>query len=258
MEEVDVNIKNDDIYVSMGLVKFVAKKYEDDFRSGKLYMKNLQYYIDEERRSGLKGIGDVNEGSLVLNEVQGLIKDAETGKLIAEFDAEKTTLSSNNLLKSPVLCLYTIDSTIFKITNRTDTSMDLEMNITEEQLKLLTSAFGDNLLFINGREFKRRVEKTCEEQGLELCHKKVEYEDYSINHVDRISKMQNIFSEDMVFFKDKHFQYQNEYRFIIKNKFVDDHFYLDVGDLSDVIIDEIDFKKLFNNKMVFELRRQNN
>lgn len=254
MEEVDVNIKNDDIYVSMGLVKFVAKQYEDDFRNGKLYMKNLQYYIDEERRSGLKGIGDVNEGSLVLNEVQGLIKDAETGKLIAEFDAEQTTLSSNNLLKSPVLCLYTIDSTIFKITNRTDTSMDLEMNITEEQLKLLTSVFGDNLLFIDGAEFKRRVKKACEQQGLELQHGKVKYKDYSINHVDRIEKMQNIFSTDMVFFKDKHFQYQNEYRFIIKNKIVDDHFCLDVGDLSDIITDAIDFKKLFNNEMAFEVR----
>lgn len=47
------------------LFKISAEKYIKDIQSGKLYMNNLKYFVDLEKKSGKKGIGDIREASLL-------------------------------------------------------------------------------------------------------------------------------------------------------------------------------------------------
>lgn len=46
------------------LIKILKKEYVDDLLDGKLYMNNLKYYVDLEKSTGRRGIGDVREASL--------------------------------------------------------------------------------------------------------------------------------------------------------------------------------------------------
>ncbi|KAA0760380.1 hypothetical protein DT250_24745 [Bacillus sp. AR2-1] len=236
-----------------GFFKFSQRKFLEPLQKGNLYMNNFQYFIDLQKSTGEKGMGDIDE-------VAGIIKDADftiykegTNEEIGKFKAERMNYRYNDFLQYPVFCLFTIESDMLEIIEITDEYIDTEVRFTEEQKEQMVRYFGECALVMPPSIFMQRVEEVFEEQGIIYTDNKVQYSDFDINHGKRIkSYLEGDIS--LFFQKDRFFEPQREYRFVILNKKVEKNFEINIGDLSDYtrIIDTSD---LLNGKYGIRVSR---
>lgn len=190
------------------LVKIAKEQYAEDILSGKLYMKSLRYFRELEQ----EGVGDEQEGALCIGATGDLLyKGQIVGKvknLRAHYDF-------------PVFCaLY--------VTLNQVCESDYEFLIPQKMLREFmydrTSKYA--AIIINRCDFEKRIEKALDQYKLLGCLGKVQYSDEIIaySYEERLK---------VAFSKRKNFAYQNEWRLALDFP-VEDHFILEVGDISDI------------------------
>lgn len=216
-------------------MKFLKEEYVDDLLKGKLYMKPLKYYIDLEKNTRVKGQGDKYEANVVMKDVEVKIFVSGTDTLVAEGKASEMSFYSNQRVMSPVFCMYAIDEENLKIIDEDEKKYIVKPSITEVYKKKLIQDFGDNLVFVSAGHFIERVKKVCEENDLHLVFGKVNYEDLSVNSSKRLEMARDVEDSRICFVKSDEFIHQNEFRILLNNRLVEDHFILEIGDISDIV-----------------------
>ncbi len=237
--------------------------YTDSLIKGNLYMNNLQYYINREIETGDRGLGDKVEASVFMsglnfkvektgealentsaNYTIRFVGDTDLGiKLETSLDVSETKglplegtganlkLQLDSDGKRPVFCLFSVTIDNMTIVDENEEFYIAELDYTSEEKEKMIREFGDEMLVIDPGYFCERVEKAFLEKGYELVHRRVRYDDYSINTIERLESYRN---DDFFFWKDKYFEHQNEYRFIIPNLETDEPIIINIGDISDI------------------------
>lgn len=137
-----------------------------------------------------------------------------------------------------VFCLtaiYLPDSRISSVENLED--LDSELRLSEECKK-----FGNYVIAItNVTEFTDRIKEYCSQNSYGLIAKLVEYYDPDVFH----GYFEGLHGMEAAFRKNKKYEREQEYRFLINTRRLDGPLYMDVdiGDLSGITmrtsIDEI-------------------
>lgn len=229
----DVLNKNELVYIVndkfFWLMKFGSRKNIEMLQQGKIYMKNLQYYINLEHDSDDEDVGDIYDGLLPIHDVNLKIYTVDTKEFITQI---KTPVSILNLgyKKAPVFCMFILDSR-----NNTDVSLfgdelTARYDFSDKQ-KLKLSVFGDSVLMITDPgEFFSRMSKGLNDAGIGFARDKVKY--YERNTKEHFEDVMNNNSR-IGFWKRKKYDYQQEYRYILDSS-IDDYIIIDVGNLSDI------------------------
>jgi len=216
------------------LLKFVTPEYENDFIQGKLYMNPLQYFMNREKESGIRGVGDALEASAVFVDVDLTLKDPDTDEVVMKGKAGRINFHSNERVQSPALCMYAVDKDVLKVESEDETYINAKPLIDQTDLEKLISDFGDNMLIINAAKFAERVIRKCAEDDIKFRMGKVKYFDFSRNFTNRINAYYDLDGSDICFIKDDFFKSQNEFRILLDDVYTESHYILDVGDLSDI------------------------
>ncbi|WP_153123261.1 hypothetical protein [Peribacillus tepidiphilus] len=212
-------------------LKFSAKEYLELLQSGKLHMKNFKTYIDWEKREGKKGIGDIYEATQVMNDLDVKLVDPETNEVVLEGTASRITVTFDQLIYKPVFCMTGINASAMKVINETEEYVEVILNFSEEEKKIIEQVFGDHVLVISPKQFMDIINEKFKELGYSFKAKFVRYDDFSINNKERIEIYHNL-DPDLYFWKDCSIKYQREYRIVILNKDIEEPLNLDIGDIS--------------------------
>lgn len=211
------------------LMKFGAEENLKKLRAGQLYMKNLKYYVDLEKTTDDKDVGDKYDGQMVLQDVKISMYTVDTHEFIAQLD---TPSASMNLgyLKCPVFCMFMFDYRNHVDEHLNGDNLTIKYQFTKEQLEKMPN-FGDSVLIIkNGNEFVRRVKEGLLKAGYGFTRDFVQY--YGFNNIEHLKQVQKNNSR-IAFWKRDKYSYQQEYRFLIHD-FVDDYLSVEIGDISDI------------------------
>lgn len=214
-------------------LKFIKPEYEEDFIQGRLYMNTLKYFIDEEKKSGIRGVGDALEASAVFSDVKLRFIEPNTDTVVMEGSAKRINLYSDNRVQSPVFCLYAVDNDVLEF-SESDREIIAKPKISKVDLEKLVSDFGDNMIIVNPAPFVERVLAKCKELKIGCKMQKVKYYNFNTNYGDRIDKYEDLENPDICFIKDEYFKNQNEYRILLKDTYSSEAFILDIGDISDI------------------------
>lgn len=216
------------------LMKFQDFDKLKSLQSGEMYMKNIDYYIQLEKRERDKFIADSGEDSIVLPSAKIRIRGLEDKKNI-EFDFAKAIYSGGHS-KNPIFCMFSLDHrNIEKYKNKT------VMRFTDDQKKELRR-FGTHALLIDdANEFLTRVSSALAAEQYKYRTGFVTY--YKDN--EQIARFADIANnrKHIAFTKDyEPFFIQQEFRILVENE-VEDHYSLSIGDISDIThispIDEV-------------------
>lgn len=235
----------------ISLLKFTD--HIDSLVRGDLYMNNLQYYIDMERESGIRGRGDKLEASQVYANVDIHVYDNATGELALSGTSEIMNWILDGHEKTPVFCLFALTAQNLKIVGENETHYITEIDFPAEEVDKMISEFSEKVVMISPYKFINRVEKAFQEAGYGYKMDKVKYDDYSINSSMRIeSYMKN--DNEIFFWKDKFFENQNEYRIAITSLEADKAITVNIGDISD-ITNVFNSRDLLSNRFQFHLSK---
>jgi len=205
--------------------KFGRKDRLMELRDGHVYMKNLDFFIQEELKTGNKGRGDKDEALMFFsNDVKAY--DPHTHVLV--FTAKAQVRDSNDRFK-PVFCM------MLKDLYRNPISLDYPNLVTRISfdMKLLEDFSTDDkkpfvMVITDVGEFINRIKKALEPSRLEIRQGFVSYRD-----TNALWKTENGIEFNDAFCKKEIFKHQEEYRLLIDTK-VEDHFDLNIGSLSDI------------------------
>ncbi|EJS54404.1 hypothetical protein IC9_01737 [Bacillus toyonensis] len=220
----DINKYKDSVF----LIKFLEEKYLNDLLEGNFYMKSFGFFIDLEKKKKNKGQGDKHEGALVR-------KKQDTQLVINGKYAINATWFTEvrryvNVKKMPMFCCTIFKASDFEVVNETDLSVYVKIILSEQQKNKLLDDFGNKAVRLP-KGLMDRVDVELINLGLNGVSGPVEYIDSDVGNVER-KKAFKEFHPDMLFWKDEYFEYQKEYRFVITDKFIEDHFILNIGDIS--------------------------
>ncbi|MEH6945208.1 hypothetical protein [Bacillus sp. JJ722] len=216
----------------MFLVKFGELDHMKALQSGCLYMKNLGYFIDLEKKTGVKGRGDRLEGAYVLADLEAVISDPETGEKVRLASVSSMHFRTDWIRERPVFCLFTITSDMFELDGEKHNQMVFKLTFTEKQKEKIEKEFGDSALFISFDPFVQQIDSVFKETGLQYKRGLVNYYDYSVNEAVRLELMKKFGHLDICFAKDQVYKYQNEYRVIIQNIDVLEDYQIELGELT--------------------------
>ncbi|OHY76649.1 hypothetical protein [Priestia aryabhattai] len=248
------------------LLKF--SPYIDSLIGGNLYMNNLKYYINREIETGDRGLGDKLEASLSMSGLNFGVEKTEqvpsegtdanytirfkgntdldtkletslyvsaTKGLPLEGSGATLRFSFDSDEKRPVFCLFSVTIDNLTIVDENEKFYIAELDYTSEEKEKMIREFGDELLAIEHvGHFCERVEKAFLEKGYDLIHREVRYDDFSINTIERLESWLEPENNDFFFWKDKYFENQNEYRFVISNVETNEPIIVNIGDISDI------------------------
>lgn len=230
-------------------LKFMDEEYIDTLRKGDLYLRNAKTFIDMEKVSERKGMGDKYDTSLVMRNAQTsvIITDEfgnETGDTL-EAIAGEITFHFDTRVLHPIYCLYVLDGDMMELCYEDDEQMVFKPKINPDDLARMKSEFADTLVLIDAGKFIERIKNYCEENKEYAKHAAVKYCDFDIIQDSRITAFFEEFGANGAFYKDKYFEYQKEYRFLFLSKEIEDPITLSIGDISD-------FTEVFNVNEFFE------
>lgn len=215
-----------------GFFKFSQKQYLEPLQAGNLYMNNFKYFVDLQKRTGEKGMGDIDEVAAIIKNANVTIKRHGTDEIVASGTAGRLRFRYQDFLNYPVFCLFTIESDMLEIIEITDDYIETEVKFTEEQKEQMAGHFGEYALVIPPNVFRERIKEVFDQKGIEYIHNKVQYSDFDINHQERIQAY--LSGDTSLFFKkDIFFEPQHEYRFVILNNKVEQNFEINIGDLTE-------------------------
>ena len=206
--------------VDLPIVKFQNKEIIEKIQSGKMYLKNLEWFREKERQTGDMTIGDLLEGMLHISEGYMQIYDSD-GKVIECVpltDSAITTSFSNAF----VFCA-------------TNIFPDENGHVFADNQKPVFKEFGDTALVIENKgEFIKRIYKAAKELGYEVFCGVVNYynkdEDNANMLISLLDGMHNI-----AFWKRDTYKVQQEFRIVLWRKDANkDYIEFDIGDISDI------------------------
>lgn len=232
----------------MMLLKFSSnKEHLECLKKGKFYMKSGEYYIEQEKIHGNKGIGDSLELQNTQHEVKLTLFPKGIDMKPFDLHAKTFNTTSQRYYRKPIFCVTALgDDDIIKIEDREEFKLNID-NIEVEKIK---KDFGKYVLVLNG-EYIDKLKEKCSKENIELVFDKVKYVDSRKNCFER----QKAFfdkSTEFFFFKDKSFKHQKEFRFVAFDKEIEKQeafeISIDVEDEGEIL--EVD--DLFSGNYVFK------
>lgn len=202
--------------VDIGSIFVKFSNYIDDIKNGKIYFNTLQYFIDKEKNSGIAGQGDKFEGQYPVLSIKSQYSNIEV---------VTNCTKSSGFEKFRIFC-------ITRLTPQSIQNGEGVYKLTNEQ-KLEFKSFGCSscITVIKIDEFIQRFENVCKIANYEYAHGLVVYEDFYNPSKDmEIAVKDNPLA--VCFRKDKRFELQQEYRFIICENI--ENPYLEIGDIHDI------------------------
>jgi hypothetical protein len=216
--------------------KFSNKKDRlESLQNGNLYMNNLQFFIDLEKTTGIKGMGDKDEASNVMNDVEISLFHLETNELILKAPVRRTRFRINEYLQKPVFCLFSLKADKLEIISENDEEIVARIDFIEEQIESIIKDFGEYVLVLDAFPFVDRVKQVFDKNEYMYSARHITYSDFNVNDKERQKAYMN---QDLSLFfqKDKSFEYQSEFRLIILNKNTDNAITESIGDLKDMSV----------------------
>lgn len=200
--------KNGMIVESNLLLKITKEQYAEDILSGKLYMNSLKYFRELEH----EGVGDEQEGALCIGEAGDLLYK---GRVLAKVK------NLNAYYNFPVFCALSVP--LYQVEEG-----NYEFLVPQKMLRefMYDETAKYAAVLINRYDFEERIKKTLVQYKIMGCLGKVEYLDKIIPYPSK-EKLRSAFR------KRKEFAYQNEWRIALDFP-VEDHFVLDIGNISDI------------------------
>lgn len=237
----------------IGFLKFQSR--EEHLRSleqGHMRMSNLGCYIEIEKNTGLKGLGDAWEATQVLNDVDLKLMIPGTEQVIAHVPARRVTMRTQGVENKPVFCLFCIDATMLEIIEETSDYYDCRIAFSEEQKQYIPAEFGDYVMLMNAHAFMTGVKLAFEQADYNYVAGFVEYSDFRVNYSDRIRSFVDG-DESVFFWKDQSLSYQKEFRIVITNVDIENPLIVDIGPLLSAWIGRTD--TLFGNELGIQVRK---
>ncbi len=214
-------------------VKFSnEKKHLESLRDGSLYMNNLRYYVELEKKTGIKGMGDVLEASNVVNNVSLKFYHHGTDLLAFETEAKSMQIRFEETLDKPVFCLLSVKPDMLEVTKMEHNCIDAKLVFTHEQKDKILREFGNFALVIPWKPFTDKVFDALKAKGYQAVGDFVRYSDFSVNLSERMESF-NKQDADMFFWKDVAFEYQREFRIVILNENIDDPLIVEFESIRD-------------------------
>lgn len=236
-------------------LKFVDKEYADQVVAGDLFMRNAQTYIRMEMESEIKGRGDRYDTSLVIRNASiRLIPQDNDGK---DMDGElplgfgEVTIRLDEVVKHPIYCLYCFTGDMMELESENETEMVFKPILNSPEIIKMRQEFSDTLVKIDPEKLIEKIQEYIKANKQYLKHGTVRYHDFEINQKERLETFLGDEPEEISFYKDDFFAYQNEYRFIFLTQNVDE-FRPSIGDCSSFseIFDVTEFLNSFRKVII--------
>ena len=224
------------------IIKILKKEFVDDLLDGKLYMNNLKYFVDLEKNTGQRGVGDIREASLVNIRKHELFIQYDSGEEIKiDLKPAPGIVYNKEALFHPVFCAV---GKIFSLEYKDNNKYVGNISLPEETLKdFISNEAGEYkaVVIFNYIDFLERIN-----------NKKIPAKTGFIKYRDM--KFPNIIDgklcSDDTYTKDLRFRNQSEYRIEL---FIhsEEAYVLDIGDIRKLSF-VMDCKKLVSGFSVTE------
>ncbi|MGG1481449.1 hypothetical protein ABE402_11150 [Bacillus smithii] len=216
-------------------------------------MNNLETYINMEKESGKKGMGDKFEAAHVLTGVSVKMYDPNTNELIASGTSSNLHFRINGDEKRPIYCMFAIDGSVLDVVGEDDEFYHAKINLSDDQIERLINEFGEQMFLVDPKAFIERVTAVFDENGYSYRAGLVRYDDYGVNSSKRLESYRKQ-DTDIYFWKDEFFEYQNEYRIVLTDQEIEEPLIVNIGDISDI---SISFKasEFFNGKFELHIKK---
>jgi hypothetical protein len=216
----------------LALLKFADELWKlESLQKGNLYMNTLRFFKELEEKAEIKGMGDKNEGSMILTELDIKIYNNETNELVYQGPAGRSAFTLEEDLQKHALCLCYLDYSNLEIYERVDNYLNAKIIFTDEQKEEFRKSFGKHVLVMPFPIFVKNLEDTFNKEDIAFVRDIVKYDDFSINNKERLDDfMEN--KPEKYFWKDNYFETQREYRVIVLNRDSDEPFQINIGDIS--------------------------
>lgn len=213
-------------------MKFGSKDNLEQLFKGKLYMKNLRYYVNLEKEKEDNDIGDKYDGQWVMQDVTMDAFDQHTDEFLYELKAPLVSMDLG-FLDYPVFCMFMLDHRNCVDENRSGDIAEVTYQFTKDQVSRLPN-LGDYVLIIeNEKEFIERATTAIQKAGYGYTRDVVNYHQGNVyRHVQEIEND----NERIAFWKRQSYAYQQEYRIMGLGDPVDDHLCVDIGSLENIAI----------------------
>jgi hypothetical protein len=212
---------------------FQREEWADGFMKGKLYLNRLSYFKNIEALYDDDGRPDTNEavamwwqpGTFIMN-----MNIPRVGSLeITEKDlAAPTSMSFGRHDHFHVLCLHSIYTSGFPLVDGKFHLAEGQVDELHKQLRIDPRCFrfGRFAVIILARPFIENVTEVLHRQGRNLARGLVHYYDDTTFHGEIPRKR-------ILFYKQKRFEYQHEYRICVAPSLLgNDPLIVDIGDIN--------------------------
>lgn len=227
-------------------IKFGQKEHLLSLQNGILHTKKLKYFIEYEEETGVAGIGDKSEASLLSISKHRLFVQVDDDPLI-EKDAGNPPgiIYDDKYLSKPVFCLMHKDVDLY-IEDSGKEVIVLGSLAYEAKDFIKTDIEMGALIILLPELFLERLETYAKDKSLSIEHGKVTYR---FKKEPRIENGE--WCLDNPFIKDVTFKHQSEYR-IIFHENIESWKEYDIGSLEDISIYVP--QKLFDSKIRIEIK----
>jgi len=213
-----------------GLVKFTS--HIESLRNGTVFMNNLKTYIDMEKETKIKGMGDKLEAAHVYSDVNIKMYTTGTEELIQEGPVGQVSFRHTDDEMTPVYCLFALHKDNLIVVGEDEDYYEVQIDISDNEVEKIISDFGEDLLFINAAPFINKLEHKLKELNYSYKIEIVKYDDYGVNLSERIEAYQEN-NHNIFFWKDKRFAYQHEYRIVLTSQLTEGGITIEIGNISE-------------------------
>ena len=214
-------------------IKFGKEEYLLEMQSGKLYMQNLQSFIDLEKTSGVLGVGDKYDGLLPFTNVQATLIDPKTNALMIQMQCPVVEFNFG-YTKCPIFCMFLFDYRNYVKHEQTNNKLTIYYEFTKKNKECINKDFGSHALAVtNHQEFFRRINLVFQKNGYAVKCARVNYYD---EHINSKEHMYDVFSDNsrVAFWKREAFKHQQEFRYMITNIDINKPIIIDIGNIADI------------------------
>ncbi|MED1713462.1 hypothetical protein [Bacillus paralicheniformis] len=216
------------------LFKFIEPQFLSDFLNGNVFFRRTGYFIELEKNSGDKVIGDRYEGSHFRH------YDPNNESIAIKIDGKFVPLKvSKGFMTQRYDAAQDFQLSCFvqlKLDSDFILKEDKIYNIKEDVIEGLRKDFEGRkaILVHNEKAFFHHLDKSAREMGLGICHGTVNYFDPDIE----TPLTEEVFERNMIasfFYKRKSYQNQKEYRIITDRPVKKESMKIHTDDLKDYI-----------------------
>lgn len=218
------------------LVKFVEQKHVDSILNGDFYFSKSKHFIELEEEEKTEGIADKHEGSWsrILDESQQIILEANGETLYLPSNNAVLRESYSGITQLPICCFVFLSlKSDFEIIPNTD-KIKLKEKI---DLELRNQFTGRNMIVISDiAKLFDLFDKSMSLMDYPFTRNLVTYYDGKINPHPLTEEEYNVNPVLALLYKEKRFEHQKEYRFIIR-KVLDKDVIIKLGDIKHMAAD---------------------